>query len=681
MLNSCFDAPWVDFMSNVNSILHGKSELPQSRLFQFLKPEIQHQITEAAPSLQNQVDMLKTAYEFHNVRSFWEYVNISREFISKNIRMIRAIHDDYVRTTASRDWILFDKCVLQEGTPHMMQFLLLLTFKRFHHDFKMHDFLACWIYHKYPADDIPADNLIVRQMIASRVNFIVNGTYLPIVTVMNTVDHTTAYLLLPRMSDQVLVWNIVNINSNGEAEFRSQFKLFESALQTYEKWVSTQEENATSKIEIFCWENIQKKFGTCSIWSIILCFQFLANYSQFLKKRNVATSRVSNVDELGNADDDRTNSTDMVDTIDSYCKELAKRMSFYVIINRFNNYLSDLMHSFRFLLFEVLGNYGMYNLEQISQFETAVFQDPISRTIILDMAIFAKVEKIRRHLEKYIYNPAKFTRLSTPANRFETGSTEEYETDDETQEESVRNEELRTQIFNDKLRQEREARDAAEKKARDAEDIMAEDLKARDAAVAAAKEASQKAKITRLKHELYREFKYFKPDEKRHPSFFQDNIAALANLCSLIPADDVSTVRNFESVDFSVPSDDFIRSWLQDQNNSERKNATERIESCEKSLKECRENVAKMKGEMLESNETKNTQKELQTLEKRISSLQGELSKLNGTLKKLQSVDVDAEVERFKIFIDQSVNYEKPRERKRTREYDVEDYEDYDSVV
>ncbi len=662
MFDSHFDEPWMDFCSVVDQLSSGICRFPDTRLYTILNPEFQQQIDEA-PTMSAKIDELKNAYGFQNVRSFWDSIDLSKiipskyanetAYIQDSIDDIRDRFDTYDRAVNDRDWLTYENCVLQKGTSHLIQFLMLIVFRRFHKDFKIDKFLASWIRHEtHDDDDIPSDNLIVRQMIASRINYVIHGTYLPIVTVVNTLIHATAYLLLPRVSRGRLVWNVISINSNGDAEFKSQLKFFRDALQTYENWVSPQQENATAIVEIFCWDDIQKQYGTCVVWSLTLAFQFFGNYSRFSKKTNARAA----VEE-----DDDGQDEDETTTIETYCQELAKRMSFYLIINRFNNYLNDLLQSFRYLFFEIFEKYGIDKFKTLSYLEESVYAFPGNRTIRLNFAILDKVEKIQKYLAKYIDNPAKFTRLSIPPHLVGGSApapAEEYETDDETPEESLRNEELRSQLLaeEEKQRAADERKIAQEKKRLEEESYEI---------------AIRNGKLKRLKKNLIDRFKSSQDFFIDNYAFSEESLHVLLELSNLLSGDETTTVTNFESITYIMPNEAFIRKMIQDKNDAECKYAAERIELFQNNIEKYQENIYKIEGEL--TNETdipdaiqsKKTEK-LQKLKDTIEYNRLLLPKMKEDLEVLQSLDVDAEVEKFKVFIAQSVNHEKSRASKRS---------------
>ena len=393
MFHSCFDTSRIDFLSAVESIRDGKSILSQSRLYRFLKPEIRHKINAAAPLLQNQIDMLKTAYEFDNILPFWDGLDFSESvamegYVTDKMEFIRERQIEHKLAISRRDWLSFDRCVLQHGTSRLTQFAILLTMKKYHMEFEIDDFLCTWVSTDKPKIKIP--NSITQQMIASRINYILHGSYLPIVTIINSNVHTTAYLMMPSVSDEILTWNIIHVNSNGAKSDNHLIGFFDDSLAYYQSWAEqNQIQTKTLKRSLFCWENIQKDYGTCSIWALILSVQFLADFKQF-------HSRAGGDDH---------------DSIDIFCKELSKRLSFYVIINRFNHYIGDLSLSFRHLIIEMVDKVGRMNVKTLPDFEKAILSEPESKTIILDQAIFRQVKKIRKHLQKYNDNFAKIRKI------------------------------------------------------------------------------------------------------------------------------------------------------------------------------------------------------------------------------------------------------------------------------
>ena len=292
-LDPALDKPWVDFETNLDAIKIGKIDLKKSKLYQFLKPEIQTQINRALSfsspfSVTRAIKIIEKAYGLSDIIPFWANIDTTYRHTSQND------FDDIQQTLlqlneakSKRDWIAYETCAFR-SLHSIVNFTMMLTFKRFHKDFQMEDFLCCYVFIK--DGQITTSKPIYRQMIASRMNYILNGKYLPIITYFadtttTPIGHSTTQLLLPVVSNQMLTWNVVDINSNGSEQYR-YFMDTTEMFDDYKLWTKNQRQNQSFKKNLSCFENIQKNFGTCGYWSMILVFQCFVDFNEFNYKHN-----------------------------------------------------------------------------------------------------------------------------------------------------------------------------------------------------------------------------------------------------------------------------------------------------------------------------------------------------------------------------------------------------------
>lgn len=379
-LDPDLDKPWVDFETNLDAIRIGKIKTQQSKLYHFLKPEIQHKINKSS-STQERIKIIEKAYGLGDVVPFWENIDtIYQHGLSQQILYeIRLKLHLIDKSKYEHDWISYEKHAFNSGLHAIVSFAMMLTFKRFHRDFQINDFLCCYIV--VEGGKILSSKPIYRQMIASRINYILHGTYLPIISYFcdqgdespTPNAHATTQLLIPIVSRERLTWNVLNINSNGSDEYR-YFMDSTSMLDEYKLWTVNQRQTRLSHKNFNCVENIQKNFGLCGYWSTILVFQCFLDFHRLFK-------------------------TD-ADNFDAFCKYLSVKTSYYVVINRINNYMMDIGLSFYQLILHVSGFF--HKDPSISEIGSAILRGPISKNVLLDLAIFKHVDTIRRRLQKYM---------------------------------------------------------------------------------------------------------------------------------------------------------------------------------------------------------------------------------------------------------------------------------------
>ena len=427
------DKSFVDFKKELHEIQEGKHEIKNSNLYRFLKPEIQENIEKA--TLSEGVTILREAYKFENFTPFWKTLPelyYKKTIISNFINSIEEKEKLANVAFARRDWISYNKATFHGLSP-LISLTMILTFKRFHELFEMNDFLFCWI--SIGLWEMLGSDQIFQQLMASRINFILNGVYLPILIYMVDEKHALGQMIMPILSEHGnLTWYVIDINSNGESQFLEYMKFIDESLRKYEEWTSPQIQNKMQRMNSVCWENIQKEHETCGYWSTILIFQFHADWSRIYGPENDLS----------------------VDKIDIFCKDLSKRTAYYVIINRFNNYFVDLGYSFRHLIKEIYQKFE--NPPLIQEFGMMLLQGPVSKTVLLDFAIFQSVEKIRKKLRKYIEKSPKQKEQNEEIMSFE------YETEEESPQSMQRRQELTAQVQeNYRIENERDLKAQAQK--------------------------------------------------------------------------------------------------------------------------------------------------------------------------------------------------------------------------
>lgn len=136
---------------------------------------------------------------------------------------------------------------------------------------------------------------LTNALFQSRVHYMMDGKYLPVVVYcgMNGCNHATACVYLPyeNKDSEVCVWNRIFIDSSGVSfneciKDYSEFSFIETtSFFNYQSVLEhTQLKNDVELHEIFFMKNIQKRYGTCSNWSLILSILLVSNYTYLQDK-------------------------------------------------------------------------------------------------------------------------------------------------------------------------------------------------------------------------------------------------------------------------------------------------------------------------------------------------------------------------------------------------------------
>jgi hypothetical protein len=466
-LDPILDKPWVNFVNHLDEIERGSIRINESPFVTFLASHIQQSI-ERVGSVGEAIQIIKNAYKFEDVVPFWKNLypdvlsstnNIPQEY-TENLNFLRLLE----QSLKNRDWDEYDKCVLQEGTSQSFELVMMLTFKRFHRELGMNDFLYCEIAKTADERASGFQRPISRQMIASRMNFILNGIYLPIVINVSIIGHSTSCLLIPIVSVDKghVVWHLIDINTNSHTKIeQNQFTMISRCSDEYAQWLGdNQVHSQTSYREYYCVKNIQKGFGTCSYWSKILAFQFFIDFCRFQDDddfRGGGGQQRSTLSLL--SDDEKQQSLDTYDRsllelanrldrakakskISVFCENLAKRTKMLLIINRFNNYIADLAVSFLHLNVQTTKLLKDKNREGHFPTKPEIGKEILHGSHIISIveltsAILRTVGKIREHLRKYYDKPPVPTKRAKMQNDGDNYDSE-FETDEETTDEKQR---------------------------------------------------------------------------------------------------------------------------------------------------------------------------------------------------------------------------------------------------
>ena len=416
------DKPWVDFFQELDRIKSGQKMIQDSPLYQFAKQSDKERMNDADTPLEESTAIIKHVYQSANASSVFDDLPINNniKFYFKNCLEISS-------AKANRAWHDLEYCVTDSGTHSDFNTVIQLIWKRFHKRFGIRDFLLCQIYadrtslsSSSPGGSFPE---LYSQFVASRLNYVLNGNYLPILGGISSQTHHTSFIIFPSDEDspsssssssssQSTNWCFVHINSNGDPENLNYVDLLYDAFDQYKLFLSNQEDNMITSSTSMCWEDIQQQYGTCGNWGIILTFVLFRHIC------DVGTGFMENIG---------------VDQIQRICQKIEKKMTNPISMQRMNDLITDMKLSVQYLIvdtFEKLEDANHHVDISITDVYQAVLHGQLmDGAIVLEKQIF----QIMCNVHKYVYkNMNEVPATIIHQHQFD------YETDDETPEEIKR---------------------------------------------------------------------------------------------------------------------------------------------------------------------------------------------------------------------------------------------------
>ena len=383
-LDPFLDQTFIDLQGEIESIKNGRKPIESFTIMKFLQKEEQQNLISDPGSIgiinalfnqfvHKQYSTIKIMAEFFTPLSILNYlVELKNDY-------------DFLKTTISlKSYYATEFCILQKGTHDLLATTIFLTMKRFHQQFGLKNFLFSFI----------SDNSyfpIFRQMVQSRLNYMMHGEYLPIIILFFENIHTTSLIILPSdlhgdLGD--ITWHFIHINSNGDAaSYHERFDdIPRAAFSAYVDF-STSFQHQSKFTESHCVENIQKSYGTCVPWSILLAVFIFASVSSF---------------PFGETD-----------LISVFCKNVAKATSDAKTLHRFHQHIIDFTFSFQHLTLELYYNAAArlglpavigQMLPEISfeHFMYELIHGIPSDSIRLDVKILQSMRDIQHRFRKYV---------------------------------------------------------------------------------------------------------------------------------------------------------------------------------------------------------------------------------------------------------------------------------------
>ena len=387
----------VDFLSEIKNI-QDQGTPYTSKLFEFLKPEIQFDIRQHDGNITKQVELLQEAYMFNYAGQFMDLAqtDLRPEKIRKQFAQMILRSKMIEQSLEEKKVGDFEQCTVGKGIYNIMILTMFLIANRYHEIFNLPQFLWCFLQCK----DFTTQNVdaLGNQLILSRLNFILNNTYLPVVATYSGDNHATSTLYVPIVSehDHRVDWFVIYINTNGSESFKHRrIDDHQRAIHQLQDFLKPQVNESFDVLDFKCDKNIQQMFSTCVSWSFYLTLFMLVNSQQFYQR-----SRHDG------------------DFVHRFCQHLSMRNQNSKTIDQFHEFVDDLYASFHFLTVDTLRKTPSFNLQHyISTIQTG---NPNPKMLLLCERIFEATEGAMNHLTMHLNKmPLKIDSLKRKIQQME----------------------------------------------------------------------------------------------------------------------------------------------------------------------------------------------------------------------------------------------------------------------
>jgi hypothetical protein len=276
------DKPLIDFYKQIESLEMKKiSNVSNSPLFNMLTTNLQDEIIIKT----SRKDQIASLYRFY----------YRQELTKSSTKMFDLFHGQEAHvfnrlSKLSKETIESEDFILNYGTDALVGLMIQMLFVRYHDECGIGPFLLCYKY-----QDI-SDNQMHKCLWMSRLNYILNGKYLPIIYFRYPERHTNVTLYLPIVDDHGNTqWRIIFIDSDVTSDrikfddiLRKQahFEPHE-IMKWFKQELEGQQHNEIRYEFSYCTQKIQQivhskedtllTTGNCAIWAHLLGFYILAN--------------------------------------------------------------------------------------------------------------------------------------------------------------------------------------------------------------------------------------------------------------------------------------------------------------------------------------------------------------------------------------------------------------------
>ena len=310
-----------------------------------------------------------------------------------------------------QQWFILEKFyTLDNGIYDAISFINLFITQKYHNYFNLPEFLITYV--AFEDRHNSNVNLILRNLKLSRLNFILNGTYLPIILKFGDNLHEIAVVFLPRFfhnaesdtADQnnITFWQRIEINSNGEPMSLITSQTNE-AFEKYRKFVSFQTEKKYKTAIINCQKNIQKDFGTCASWSHFLAVQLLAHYEHFIQQAKESVNQNEGV----------------VKIIQDFCEKLSLHLNNSLAIQKYNEVIVDFMIAVNCSIVTLIGELKKLGQQAtVTSIMSAIDRDEGARQHLrLFQKLFEITNVFRGRFSKHVMGDFEETRTISDKKR------------------------------------------------------------------------------------------------------------------------------------------------------------------------------------------------------------------------------------------------------------------------
>ena len=358
-------------------------KMTDSPLYRHLSKPMQDLVDEKGLSF------LMEVYQFDKYnQTFMDEINsvmpqISWSFESnmaeeKSERLVSAFED--------QDSEKIKKMAVSEGEMPLLTISMYLTVKRYRERFHLPNFLPCFIF----SSNRKTVNLksLNKNLVFSRWHFLLTGSYLPVVAFYLGDGHATNTLFIPRDRDldrhsdapnpnPHFTWHIIHINPNGfnDAYLNRFHDDPEEVIRSYREFVDSNVHTRRSD----CSNDIQKIYSTCTVWCLLLTMMILRQYETFRKR-----------------------SKPVIDFVNIFCFGLSRKTENAKVIDQFHDYISDLVISFRYMVFDIMFTLNLSDKLSLQNYIHEILRGSVHETIELDLRLFQAVQQAMAHFEKYV---------------------------------------------------------------------------------------------------------------------------------------------------------------------------------------------------------------------------------------------------------------------------------------
>ena len=336
----------VDFIRELRRIETGTKEITVSNLYQFLRDD-HRAVIDTFELLSDKISYLKLMYDYDNllVNSYFLEDSIFVEKFPSSLLELVSESREIQRTRKNRKWYQYETfCTLNVGLRGCQTFLTHFIINKFHSYFQLPDYLILSVDSKAAFGENNV-KLLLRNLLISRLNFILNGQYLPIVIDFSMPQHEVTSVFQPKYSNGTLHWHNISVNSNGD-DIKKVTSLISKTMSDFDTNLKNfQSNNDFIFMKTDCNKNIQRNFGTCASWSTFLVLFFLADYDIFVQQARDHNPGLEAHSTL--------QFSEVAKFIKLYCQKLATQTKDTFALRKYNEVISDFEASIFYTIIEL----------------------------------------------------------------------------------------------------------------------------------------------------------------------------------------------------------------------------------------------------------------------------------------------------------------------------------------